>query len=266
VAPAKAKFMKEDDQVLGLFYEDEARAYPVKILDYHEIVNDRIGGKPVMVTYCPLSGSAAAFEGLEGGGAVQFGVSGKLLNNNLVMYDRLNGSFWSQLTGEALTGLQTGNVLQSLPVQVMAYKDWVTKYPKTKILSTDTGYDSDYQQYPYGDYLESPAINYPLEHSASLLPLKALVFGVSVGGKFKAYPLTELIKALPGGGELEDKIGDMKVTIGYKDGFFSVAADVKSAGTQESAQSSGKEPLFFRPVFWFAWAAFYPQTEVFTVK
>lgn len=250
VTAGKAGFMKNDDAVIGLFYEGEARAYPLKIMDYHEVVNDEFGGKKVVVTYCPLSGAAAVYKA--DGMSEVFGVSGKLLNSNLVIYNRATGSLWSQMTGVALAGSQTGNKLDEVPVQVLSLKEWTALHPKSKVLSAVTGFKRDYDEYPYGDYRENPVVYYPLEHEDGRLPAKTEVFGVIVGDKTKAYPVTELMKALPEGGEFEDKIGENKITIAYEGVEFK-ATDVVT-----------KEAVAIRQAYWFAWTAFYPQTEVFT--
>jgi len=221
VSSAAAKFVKDEDKVIGIVSGDEARAYPVKILNWHQIVNDKIGDKDVVVTYCPLCGSAAVFEaGVTG----DFGVSGMLLNNNLVMYDKKTLSYWSQMTGEALTGPQTGENLKKLPSSLQPWNEWRTAHPKTKVLSTDTGFDRDYNLYPYEDYEVSPVIYFPVERTDNRLPTKTLVFGViDKDGKATAYPEDELTKAMP-------------------------------AGFAEMMPQSS---------YWFCWAAFYPNSEIY---
>jgi len=185
VAASAAKFLKDEDKVVGIVLGDEVRAYPVKILNWHEIVNDKIGDKDVVVTYCPLCGSAAAFEaGVEG----DFGVSGMLLNNNLVMYGKKTGSYFSQMEGVGLTGPQTGENLNKLLVTLTTFKEWKTDHPKTKVLSNVTGFDRDYNLYPYEDYEVSPVIYFPVERTDNRLPTKTLVFGViDKDGKATAY-------------------------------------------------------------------------------
>jgi len=116
-------FLDRDDIVLSLTHENITRAYPTRILDRHEIVNDRFGETPVAVTYCPLCGSGLAFVRVLGGEEVQLGVSGLLHNNDLIMYDRKTKSLWQQITGQAIAGPMRGSTLQSLPVTMSANQD-----------------------------------------------------------------------------------------------------------------------------------------------
>ncbi len=123
--------ISDSSTVIGIYYNGEAKVYPLYILVWHEIVNDVVGGKPVAITYCPLCYSSAAFVREHNGTTVTFGTSGKLYNNNLVMYDRLTSSLWSEIWGEAISGKLTGSVLQRVPIDVTTWGEWKALYPNT---------------------------------------------------------------------------------------------------------------------------------------
>jgi len=140
VAAGDATYLKDRDRVLGISINGVARAYPIRILNYHEIVNDVIGGTAIVVTYCPLCGSGTAFDAALSGGNYEFGVSGLLYNSDVLMYDRQTGSLWSQLMTQAVTGPMKGTRLQQLPLSNSSWVEWVERHPDTRVLSNDTGY------------------------------------------------------------------------------------------------------------------------------
>lgn len=144
-------YLVEGDMVVGLDRSGEFRAYPLKILNWHEIVNDMVAKEPVVVTFCPFSYSVNVFSRLVEEDSYEFGVSGYLFENNLVIYDRGTGSLWSQLTGEAITGSKIGMKLIKLDSSIISWGVWKKNHPDTKVLSTDTGYIRDYELFPYDD-------------------------------------------------------------------------------------------------------------------
>lgn len=251
VSAAAADFLDDDDWVIGLFWKEEARAYPLKILNWHEIVNDQIGDEYIAVSFCPLCYTGNAFERVIDGEPVEFGVSGYLLNSNLVMYDRKTESLWEQLTGEALTGPQIGNRLKKITVSTLPWSDWKEQYPDTLVLSTDTGFKRDYQLLPYGEYNTSEEVLFPLEHEDDRLFEKELMYGVTLYDKAKAYPLSALDEALPEGGEFEDNIGGHPVRVSWESGNFRI---YDAVAEEEIVPEFG---------FWFSWATFYPDTEIY---
>ena len=140
-----SKFLRDSDLVLGVSLNGETRAYPLLILVWHEIVNDKVGGVPVAITYCPLCFTGQVFNRtINGKAVVEFGTSGKLYNNNLVMYDRLSGSLWSQALGEGIVGTHAGENLTRIPFDLAYWKDWKQLYPNSMVLSTDTGFTRPY--------------------------------------------------------------------------------------------------------------------------
>lgn len=247
------KFLKDEDVVLGLELEGEARAYPLRILNWHEIVNDEVKGKAVLITYCPLCYTGIAFKREIGGVIVEFGVSGKLYNNNLLMYNRPNDvikdeSLWSQQLGEAVVGPLTGTKLEQIIIDTVTWRDWKEKHPDTKVLSTDTGAIRDYTVNPYGDYETDPQIIFPVTNEDNRLPPKEKIYGIEINGKFKAYPQNKL----PKGTKITDTVDDTAFEISVDDvGRFGII------------NKKTQEEIPWQISFWFSWVAFHPETEVF---
>ena len=187
VKASEADFVSDDDVVIGLKINDETKAYPLSILVWHEIVNDNVGDTPVTVTYCPLCFTNQVFERTINGQEVEFGTSGKLYNSNLVMYDRLTESYWSQALGTAIVGELAGYELEKIPFDVITWKDWKTLHPESLVLSTDTGHLRPYGVDPYGSYYTDPRILFPVENKDDRLPLKSLIVGFHHRNLYKAY-------------------------------------------------------------------------------
>jgi len=177
------KFLKDSDLVLGITINGQTKAYPLLILVWHEIVNDKVGSVPVAVTYCPLCFTTQVFNRTISGNVVEFGTSGKLYNNNLVMYDRLSGSLWSQALGEGIVGTHAGENLKRIPFDLAYWKDWKQLYPNSVVLSTDTGFTRPYGVDPYGDYYTSDQLFFPISNVDKRLGLKEMVVGLDNGAQ-----------------------------------------------------------------------------------
>jgi hypothetical protein len=147
-----ATFVDDREPVLTLDVNGDPRAYPVQILIWHELVNDVVGGKPVAVSYCPLCNSSVVFDRTVQGRLLDFGVSGLLRNSDLVMYDRQTESWWQQITGEAVVGAFTGVHLDVLASNTISFADFRAAHPEGKVLSRDTGFSRDYGRTPYQSY------------------------------------------------------------------------------------------------------------------
>ncbi|TFH23767.1 MAG: DUF3179 domain-containing protein, partial [Myxococcales bacterium] len=195
VAADDASFIRGEDVVVGLEIDGHARAYPLKILNWHEIVNDELGDLPVAVTYCPLTGSAVVFDRRVNGKPLSFGVSGRLYQSNVLMYDHQSDGLWSQLAGAAVTGKRTGTQLDNIPAQVTTWRRWREDHPDTSVLSPDTDHSRDYDRNPYAGYEASPSVMFPVEQHDDRLPTKARVLGVVLDGQARAYPHDELARA-----------------------------------------------------------------------
>jgi len=250
ISPVEAdKFLTDEAAGLGLIYKGESKFYPYQILVWHEIVNDVIGGEPVLVTYCPLCATGVVFDRRVGGKAQEFGVSGKLWQSNLLMYNRSGDekteSLWSQVLGEAVLGPNTGEKLEILPSDTILYGDWKKENPETKVLSRETGAARSYGQDPYGDYYTSESVSFGAFFNDSRLHPKAFVLGIEVDGKFKAYDK----EALPEGV--------------MTDNFAGLEIRIEKSAIGEVRMSIGQKALPYIGGFWFSWLAVHPETELF---
>ena len=192
----EALYLQDEDPGIGLVVNGEARFYPYRILVWHEIVNDTIAGRPVLVTYCPLCATGIVFDRTIDGVAEEFGVSGKLWQSNLLMYNRATNSeqesLWSQVLGEAVVGVHTGKTLVVMPSDIMRWGDWKRTHQNTRALSSETGVRRDYARDPYGDYYTSESIMFGSQFNDERLHPKALVQGIRIGDAYKAYPDTAI--------------------------------------------------------------------------
>ncbi|MBI4546530.1 MAG: DUF3179 domain-containing protein [Ignavibacteriae bacterium] len=290
-----ASYLKDDDLVLGVFINGEARAYPHPILDWHEIINDDIKGTKIAVTYCPLTGTGIGYNPVIGGQATTFGVSGLLYNSNLIPYDRQTNSNWSQMLMKSVNGRLIGTVVQTMPLLETRWDTWKTMFPETKVVSTETGYDRSYGTYPYGSYRTSDFLIFPISNDDRRLPRKERVHGVIVGNKTRVYQITsfsdsittindtfngtELIvvgshllnfavayeRTLSSGTELtfspvQHALPVVMIdTEGTKWDIFGKAVSGARAGTQ-------LKPLRSYTAYWFAWGTFFPGAEIDSTK
>ena len=152
VAVAEAVDLVATEPVIGLVVAGDARAYPLRILIRHEIVNDTVGGVPVAVTYCPLCNSAVVFDRRVAGEATEFGTTGKLRNSDLVMYDRATESWWQQFLGEAIVGERTGTRLKALPARLESWERFVERFPDGRVLVASASLWRSYGTNPYVGY------------------------------------------------------------------------------------------------------------------
>jgi hypothetical protein len=178
-----------------------------------------------------------------------FGVSGLLYNSDLIMYDRREGSLWQQFTGRAIVGpaAQRNERLTEIGITTTTWGAWKHSYPRTKVLSQNTGYDRNYDQYPYGSYEQDNELYFGIQHTNRRLPLKAVVYGIQIGGKSKAYTADLLEKRRV----LADVIGGHRIALREEPAGTIRVLDLKT----------GRTILPLR-TFWFAWAAFHPDTEL----
>ncbi len=196
MAAKDAAYMAEDDLVFGIQINGDTRAYPLRIMGWHEMFNDVIGGVPVALAYCTLCGSGILYETKLAGRAkhIVFGSSGMLYRSNKLMFDWDSFSLWNQFTGEPVVGplAKSGLRLKTRPVVVMTWKDWRQRHPDTRILSLDTGYVRDYGSgVVYKDYFASPELMFPVSVRAKKnFRKKDYIFGIRELGLAKAWPLS----------------------------------------------------------------------------
>ena len=190
IAATEATYLNNSDLVLGIKRGNEVRAYPHKILDWHEIINDEIDGFPFAVTYCPLTGTGIGWEREVDGQITTFGVSGLLYNTNLIPYDRLTESNWTQIGLDCVNGPSQGNRAKLVQLVETSWKTWKEMYPDTRVVSEETGYGRDYSFYPYGNYrTDHSTVLFPISPDDDRLPRKTRVHGIIVKGKAKVYRL-----------------------------------------------------------------------------
>ena len=181
-------YVEDQDLVVGIRVGEEYRLYPIPILNWHEIVNDEMGGLPLAITYCPLTGTSVAWDRTIGGEVTTFGVSGFLYNNNLLPYDRNSESVWSQMRTECINGDLLATQLETYPLVETTWANWKNIIDEPTILSDNTGYGRDYTSYPYGDYdTDHNYLTFPIDFDDNRLPRKERVHGVVVGDKAKVY-------------------------------------------------------------------------------
>jgi len=192
VPVADERELEPAEPVIGLFLDGEARAYPLRILTWHEIVNDEVAGRPVAVTYCPLCNAALVFDRtLEDGRVLDFGTTGKLRHSDLVMYDRTTESWWQQFTGEAVVGELTGTLLEMLPARLESWERFAERHPEGLVLVPNDPRARPYGRNPYVGYDSAPA---PFLYRGDLPEgIAPMVYVVAVGDQ--AWPLERLRRA-----------------------------------------------------------------------
>ena len=289
ISAAEADYLEDDELVFGVAINGDARAYPLRILDWHEMFNDVVGGVPVALAYCTLCGSGILYETSlpPRQKPFVFGSSGFLYRSNKLMYDIQTHSLWNQFTGQPVVGPLTGSgiVLKARPVTITSWKKWRQRHPKTKVLSQRTGYVRDYTPgQPYGRYFASPDLMFPARVPDKRLKPKDQVFALRADGHEKAWPLS-----LFAGGKVvndrvaSDKVGDLDVVlIGEAETRTVRAYDAKGrdfeavAGSLDRVTAEGKvwnvtEDALVGPAgerlprlpghiaYWFAWQGFKPK-------
>jgi hypothetical protein len=246
------EFLDDAEPGIALSLQGENRFYPYQIMVWHEIVNDKINGQPILVTYCPLCLSGIVFDPLVAGERVAFGTSGKLWQSNLLMYDRKTESLYSQILGEAVVGEMTGNKLKVLPSDQIRYGDWKRINPTGQVLSRETGFVRSYGQDPYGNYYTTPGSIFKVRASDDRLADKDFVLGVVIEGQAKAY-YPPAIKAK---GEIEDNFAGKTIIAKYE-------SDIDAVRLFEKDGSGKLTRINPFGNFWFSWVAAHPDTDLY---
>lgn len=209
----------DEELVIGVVIKDDARAYPIRLLSNHEIVNDTVGGEPVMITWCPLCFTAIVFERVVDGQSLTFGVSGYLYFNNLVMYDHRTNTLWSQVAGQAIRGAHRGQQLAVRPSLMTSWGEWKNAYPETRVLSAEQLGNREGVIDPYAGYYKSGSAGVTgWANPNELLAAKELVVGLIIGQDARAYPLA-VVQAM---GLIEDELGGIPLLLIYDAEFGSV--------------------------------------------
>ena len=193
ISAEEASYLDDDDLVIGFEDRGRAKAYSHKILDHHEIINDRIGSKDIAITYCPLTGTGIGWDRNFNGSATTFGVSGLLYNSNLIPYDRATNSHWTQIGLTCVNGKRIGERMNTYPVIETTWGSWRQMYPETQVISTNTGHIRDYEDYPYGNYREEDALLFSVAILDERLPKKERVHALVDDELVKVYRLDHFL-------------------------------------------------------------------------
>jgi len=307
ISPSEAEsWISNQEPVIAVEYKGEARAYPLQILIWHEIVNDRIAGDPLLVTFCPLCYSALVFDRTVEGETLEFGVSGFLRHSDLVMFDRKTETLWQQFTGKAIVGDYVGTTLEQIPSQIISFNQFRESYSNGTVLSRNTGYNRNYGANPYTGYDDINNTPYfGAGNEDDRLPPMEKVIGVKVGDKTKGYPYSVSEKE----GVIHDTVNGTALVVFHVSG----AKSAMDAGTISESREAGSTGVFKRKVdgqvltfeldsgtivdrqtgsswsvtgkalkgpmkgqqleplksgdyFAFAWTVFWPETELYSIK
>lgn len=251
VATQEADFLSEDTPGIAVSFKGVDRFYPYSILVWHEIVNDKIDGDRILVTYCPLCRSGVVYDPVVEGEEVEFGVSGRLWQSNLVMYDRKTDSLWSQVLGESIKGEMAGTDLEKIPSTITKFGNWKQEHPQGQVLSEDTGFNRDYNDSPYGNYHQTETTYFPTKSKDERLDKKELIIGIVINGKAKAY----YPPAVKEKGEVTDEFQNKTIVAKYDKQLDSVKLFERKDGKLERLPTTS--------AYWFSWSSAYPDTELY---
>lgn len=307
VSQDKAKtWLTNKEPVISVEIRGEPRAYPLQILIWHEIVNEKAQGVPVLVTFCPLCYSALVFKRTVDGEVLEFGVSGFLRHSDLVMFDRKTETLWQQFTGKAIVGDYAGIQLKQLPSQIISFGQFREAYPQGKVLSRETGYSRNYGANPYAGYddINNTPLFGDIDEENKLPPMEKVI-GVKKGEATKAYPysVTKPLKVI------NDSINDEPIVIFHVEGarsaldarkisnsredgstgvferelkgeelvFYYTSGEIKDKQTGSVWNIAGKavagplkgdrlKPVISGDYFAFAWLVFWPDTDIYAIN
>jgi hypothetical protein len=284
-------YLSDEDLVLAVKIGDEIRAYPHPILDWHEIINDEFAGKKYSITYCPLTGSGISWNRVLNGTTTTFGVSGLLFNTNLIPYDRASNSNWSQMMLKSVNGSNIGQAIETYPLVETTWGTLKSMYSNVEVVSSSTGFNRSYERYPYGSYKTNNSLIFPVENEDSRLHKKERVIGIYENDLALAYT----INSFEAEGEVVNRIfaskpivvagsqrfnymaayyrtnskGEVLEFTELTDAFPAIMEDNKGNWYNifgEAFRGPDKGEILGSPTsfiaYWFAWAAFYPGTEL----
>lgn len=289
VSVTNAGYLSDNDLVLIVEKSEEVRIYPHPILDWHEIINDKIGNKAFAVTYCPLTGSGICWDRVIDGTETTFGVSGLLYNTNLIPYDRKTNSNWSQMRLQSVNGELKETFVKTLPIFETSWATAKQLYPNAKVVSTNTGFSRSYGVYPYGNYKTShSSLLFPVNHEDNRLNAKERVLGILGESKQKAYRIADFVNdeiivdtlesdlLLIYGNNKRNIITAFKMNNTQINKTFSVLENqapyilvdnegtkFDSFGNSDIGPAESLIPAKSFVAYWFAWAAFYPLTDLY---
>lgn len=297
----EATYLTPEEPVFGISINGESHAYPLRIIDWHEMANDVVGGVPVSLAYCTLCGAAIAYDGRASDGETyDFGSSGFLFRSNKLMYDRQTRTLWNQITGEPVQGelVETGVTLDLLPVVLTSWKAWQEQHPETLVLDVETGFNRNYALgAAYGSYFSAEDTMFPVWQRSDLLETKDQVYAITVDGLPHAYPLESIAEEQV----INDTVNGLALAVVGTRGIVDVTSsrgDEYSAGSEVRVFERGE--LSFSPTddpdvlvsadgvtwqiteaelvaadgrtqprfnghlaYWYGWYAFFPNTGLY---
>lgn len=289
--PVAESQIADEDRIIGIKVGGQARAIPLEIMDWHEVLNDQTDTTPLVLSYCPLTGSSLLWRGDALSNNPTYGVSGLLYNSNLILYDRETDSFWSQMRLQSVHGERIGELPDSLALVETRFATWRQMYPDTVVLSRVTGYTRNYDRYPYGSYRSDTRLLFGVKPRDRRLHEKTRVLGISIDEHHVAYQINnfafdrEVINTTIGGipivvvGSSGDDLGlafgrtladgtvltlststaTLPALMTDHEGTHWDAFGVALNGPRQGQQL----PLIRAHIaFWFAWAAFNPGSEI----
>ncbi|MFQ5706323.1 MAG: DUF3179 domain-containing protein [bacterium] len=291
----QATFLKEDDLLEGLIVGDEVRGYPLRILDWHEIINQNFSTNDIAVTYCPLTGSAVALE--TEANLVSCGVSGLLYNNNLIPYDRGTGSNWVQMLLRSVNGVLRGEEMITVPLIETSWRTWKKMFPNSRVVSTNTGFNRPYNIFPFGTYKTDPFLLFPIMIDDKRLPRKERLHGI-IADRFNFKAKTYQFSLFENARAINDQVeGEPVVVAGMKSAAFYISYsriaqdgtvlrfDIKTEsphifpfdltdnegdvwnllGEAVSGPRKGEKltPTVSYNAYWFAWGTLFPDVPIF---
>ena len=295
VPAARADYLEDGELVFGARVGGEARAWPLRILSWHEMLNDRLGGEPVTLSFCTLCRSALLFRarlpsGAMAGDETTFGTSGLLYRSNKLMFDRRTRTLWANLTGEPVLGPLAAEprALEMLPLTVTTWAAWRRDHPDTTVLAleADRGWRHGYDYRPGAADARRAGVSFPVPARSRLLPDQEEVYGLRLAGAVKAYPVRALVAAVV----VNDALAGEPVVLHAEPGSGAVRAFRRGGERFAAGPAPGElvdglgrlwrvteealvpaepvaPPLPRLPgnlAWWFGWFAFYPQTEVYS--
>ena len=297
ISPEEASYLRDHDRVFGVSINGDVRAYPLRIMNWHEMANDVVGGKPVALAYCTLCGAGILYDTTVSDTVYTFRTSGLLYISNKLMYNLNTNTIWNQFTGDPVLGelADSGIKLQIIPITLTTWDEWLSTHPETKVLDIDTGYVRNYSSEgdpgaAYTGYFASPNTMFPVADRDDRLETKALIYGLEINDKFRAYPVEELKKEpvvsdilgsvnvvlvtepTTGGVRAYERGQHRFLSLQESEGITLVLDDEGQTWTVEESTlvkvDDGAERLPRIPghaAFWFGWYAVHPETTVYGV-
>jgi hypothetical protein len=286
-------YMFATDLIIGIKVGDQIKGYPHKVLDWHEVVNDSIGSDKFVLSYCPLTGSAMAWQINDRTGDSEFGVSGLLFNSNLILYDRNTDSYWPQMLMRAVKGAKDGTIAAQNSIFETTWQAFKLMYPQAQILDENTGFSRDYQNYPYNSFRTDDNLLFNVDNNNdNRLHRKERILGIKSASDTKAYAISSFANDIE---VIQDTVGTTKMVIAISGGDkYAVAFERTTSdgtllnfsaiynqlpvimsddegnqwdinGKAVSGDRTGEQLTkpFSYIAYWYAWAAIYSGTSIY---